>query len=317
MGYNHRLYTFRKRKGARMRLRHIEVFSAIMKTGSAVGAAKVLNISQPAVSKMLQHAERTLGFALFVRSKGKLVPTPEALRLQEELQPLDDQLARVHRVVANLSAGKEAPLRIAATSSLAHHLVPHALAAWGRAFPDAQCMLVSSLTREMIYWLLIGEIDIGFTMQAISQPNLVTTPVCNFDLYVIAPPDWWPKSVLDRPAVPADLAGQPFIALDTASPLGATVMGWLNGVEPEIKASVKTYALARALVEANVGIAVVDGFTAQAGSSAGKVQMRPIVPLAENWVYALTNSSRPPPQSADVLVRSMQESGAFSSLGRR
>ncbi|WP_017774854.1 LysR family transcriptional regulator [Paraburkholderia kururiensis] len=300
-----------------MRLRHIEVFSAIMKTGSAVGAARVLNISQPAVSKMLQHAERTLGFALFVRSKGKLVPTPEALRLQEELQPLDDQLARVHRVVANLSAGKEAPLRIAATSSLAHHLVPYALADWGRAFPNAQCMLVSSLTREMIYWLLIGEIDMGFTMQAISQPNLVTTPVCNFDLYVIAPPDWWPKRVLDRPAVPADLAGQPFIALDTASPLGVTVMGWLDGVEPEIKASVKTYALARALVEANVGIAVVDGFTAQAGASAGKVQMRPIASPTENWVYALTNSSRPPPQSADVLIRSMQALGGYSSLARQ
>ena len=300
-----------------MRLRHIEVFSAIMKTGSAVGAAKVLNISQPAVSKMLQHAERTLGFALFVRSRGKLVPTPEALRLQEELQPLDDQLARVHRVVANLSAGKEAPLRIAATSSLAHHLLPYALAAWGRAFPNAQCMLVSSLTREMVYWLLIGEIDIGFTMQAISQPNLVTTPICDFDLCVIAPPDWWPKSVLDRPAVPADLAGQPFIALDTASPLGATVMAWLDGVEPEIKASVKTYALARSLVEANVGVAIVDGFTAQAGSSARKVQMRPIVSPAENRVYALTNSSRPPPQSAEILVRSMQELGGSSSLGRR
>lgn len=300
-----------------MRLRHIEVFSAIMKTGSAVGAARLLNISQPAVSKMLQHAERTLGFALFVRSKGKLVPTPEALRLQEELQPLDDQLARVHRVAANLSAGKEAPLRIAATSSLAHHLVPYALAAWGRAFPNAQCMLVSSLTREMVYWLLIGEIDIGFTMQAISQPNLVTTPICDFDLYVIAPPDWWPKSVLDRPAVPADLAGQPFIALDTGSPLGATVMAWLDGVEPEIKASVQTYALARSLVEANVGVAIVDGFTAQAGSPTRKVQRRPIVSLAENRVYALTNSSRPPPQSAEVLVRSMQELGGSTSLGRR
>ena len=65
-----------------MRLRHIEVFSAIMLTGSTSAAAKLLNISQPSVSKMLQHAERLIGFQLFKRSKGKLVATPEALLLQ-------------------------------------------------------------------------------------------------------------------------------------------------------------------------------------------------------------------------------------------
>ena len=53
-----------------------------MLTGSTNGAAKLLHISQPAVSKMLQHAEQSAGFALFLRSKGKLVPTPEALRLR-------------------------------------------------------------------------------------------------------------------------------------------------------------------------------------------------------------------------------------------
>jgi DNA-binding transcriptional LysR family regulator len=58
-----------------VRLRHIEVFSAIMLTGSTNGAAKILNISQPAVSKILQHAEQSVGFPLFLRSKGKLVPT--------------------------------------------------------------------------------------------------------------------------------------------------------------------------------------------------------------------------------------------------
>lgn len=289
-----------------MRLRHIEIVSAIMKTGSAVGAARLLNISQPAISKMLQHAEQTLGFPLFVRSKGKLVPTPEALRLQEELQPLDDQLARIHRVVANLSSGKEAPLRIAATSALAHHLAPQALAAWCRAFPTAQCMLVASLTREMVYWLLVGEIDIGLTMQPVSHPNLVTTAVCDFSLYAIAPANWWPDSVLDKPVMPADIAGQPFISLDTGSPLGATVLAWLGGVSPEIKASVQSYALARSLVEANIGIAVVDGFTAKAGASTANIQMRKVALPAENRVYVLTNSSRPPPQSADFLLKTIR-----------
>ena len=61
-----------------MRTRHIEVFNSIYKTGSVTAAAKLLNVSQPSVSKVLAHAEQQLGFRLFERIKMKLVPTPEA-----------------------------------------------------------------------------------------------------------------------------------------------------------------------------------------------------------------------------------------------
>jgi len=61
-----------------MRLRHIELFHAIYTTGSITNAAKMLHISQPSVSKVLTHAELQLGFHLFERIKGKLIPTKEA-----------------------------------------------------------------------------------------------------------------------------------------------------------------------------------------------------------------------------------------------
>ncbi len=64
-----------------MRLRHIEVFHAVYTSGSITGAAKLLNVSQPSISKVLAHAEQQLGFALFDRHKGKIVPTREAERL--------------------------------------------------------------------------------------------------------------------------------------------------------------------------------------------------------------------------------------------
>ena len=57
-----------------MRLRHIEVFNAVMLTGSVSAAARLINVTQPAVSRILAHAELQLGFALFHRLKGRLVP---------------------------------------------------------------------------------------------------------------------------------------------------------------------------------------------------------------------------------------------------
>ncbi|UUZ51586.1 LysR family transcriptional regulator [Massilia sp. B-10] len=50
-----------------MRLRHIEVFHAIMQVGTISGAAQVLHISQLTVTKVLQHAELQLGMPLFER----------------------------------------------------------------------------------------------------------------------------------------------------------------------------------------------------------------------------------------------------------
>ena len=75
-----------------MRLRHIEIFQAIRQTGSVSAAAQLLHVSQPAVTKVLQHAELQLGFPLFLRVRGKLQPTPEALALESEVEKVTESL---------------------------------------------------------------------------------------------------------------------------------------------------------------------------------------------------------------------------------
>ena len=75
-----------------MRLRHIEIFQAIRQTGSISAAAQLLHVSQPAVTKVLQHAEQQLGFPLFLRVRGKLQVTPEALELEREVDKVSESL---------------------------------------------------------------------------------------------------------------------------------------------------------------------------------------------------------------------------------
>src|SRR4051812_49642096 len=62
-------------------LKHVEVFHAIMRTGSVTAAARLLHVTQPAVSAMLKHFENRLQMKLFERAGGRLVPTPEAQAL--------------------------------------------------------------------------------------------------------------------------------------------------------------------------------------------------------------------------------------------
>ena len=89
-----------------MRLRHIEVFNAVMLTGSVSAAARMINVTQPAVSRTLQHAELQLGFALFQRVRGRLKPTVEAQTLYPLIERLFTQLDEVQRLSASLQAGR-------------------------------------------------------------------------------------------------------------------------------------------------------------------------------------------------------------------
>ncbi len=67
-------------------LRHIEIFHAVMTTGNLTEAARMLHTSQPTVSRELARFEKVLGLRLFERTRGRLQPTVQGLRLFEEVQ---------------------------------------------------------------------------------------------------------------------------------------------------------------------------------------------------------------------------------------
>ena len=64
-----------------MDVRQIEAFHAVITYGTTARASEVLGISQPAVSKAIMSLERSIGFRLFDREKGRLVPTAEGQTL--------------------------------------------------------------------------------------------------------------------------------------------------------------------------------------------------------------------------------------------
>lgn len=147
-----------------MRLRHIEVFHAIVQAGSISGAAQILHISQPAVTKVLQHAELQLGLPLFERVKGKLLPTPEAQRLFVEVDKLNRDLIGIRRLAASLRAGESESLRVMARPALGASVLPAAMGAWAQALPNNHCRLATQHKREIGSAPLVGEDDLGLAV---------------------------------------------------------------------------------------------------------------------------------------------------------
>lgn len=268
-----------KRHCIAMRLRQIEVFRAVMLTGSGSAAARMLGVSQPVVSRVLSHAELGLGFALFERRHGRLVPTAEARALFAQVQRAWGEIERIEALAANLRRGASGLLRVAATPSLATALLPEALAAMRTAYPGVVCDLWASHTREIEAHLLAWEVDAGFAIEPPEQAAVALTPLCQGEM-VLAAPREWAAGVLHL-GERAWLAGRPFIALAEATSLGERLSARLSAAEwsPAQVLRVQTYALAGTLVERGLGYAFLDSFTAATLTPARVVLLRTDPPI--------------------------------------
>jgi len=285
-----------------MRLRHIEVFHAIMQVGTISGAAQVLHISQPAVTKVLQHAELQLGMPLFERVRGKLYPRPEAHRLFAETEKLHRDLQGIRRLAASLKGRAVETVRLVSTPTIAVSVLPAGMTAWRRAFPETRCELATHHTSEIVNALRLGEADVGLSLQDPRHPGIVAEPIAHGLLTVMAPRGTWSDAECRTPIAADGLTGE-LIGMADRDPLGEMVMAACEaqGVQPVFRTVVQTYQIARSLVEAGAGTAVVDPFTA-ASAAANQVQCRQWSPSIPVHLYLLTASHAPLSHGARELA---------------
>ena len=285
-----------------MRLRHIEVFHAIMQVGTISGAAQVLHISQPAVTKVLQHAELQLGMPLFERVRGKLYPKPEAHRLFIETEKLNRDLQGIRRLAASLKGRAVETVRLVSTPTLAISVLPQAMTAWRREFEQTRCELATYHTSEIVNALRLGEADLALSLQDPRHPGIVAEPIAQGMLTVIAPAGTWSAAECAQPIGPAGLSGE-LIGLADNDPIGEIVVAACEAqdIQPVFRTVVQTYQIARSLVEAGAGSAVVDPFTA-ASAAADKVQRRQWEPAMPVQLYLLTANHAPLSHGARELA---------------
>ena len=285
-----------------MRLRHIEVFHAIMQVGTISGAAQVLHISQPAVTKVLQHAELQLGMPLFERVRGKLYPKPEAHRLFAETEKLNRDLQGIRRLAASLKGRAVETVRLVSTPTLAISVLPQAMTAWRRDFAQTRCELATYHTSEIVNALRLGEADLALSLQDPRHPGIVAEPIAQGVLTGMAPAGTWSESECAQPIGAAGLTGE-LIGLADNDPLGEIVVAACEaqGVQPVFRTVVQTYQIARSLVEAGAGTAVVDPFTA-ASAASDKVQRRQWAPAIPVQLFLLTANHAPLSHGARELA---------------
>src|SRR3546814_2084957 len=212
-------------------LRQIEVFRAVMLTGSISSAAKLLNVSQPAISRLLAYTESRIGLNLFERIKGRLYPTPEARRLFVEVDAVYQRVQRVNEVAPDLVEKRHGTLRLAVSPSLGQTLLPIAVAKFRKRFPDVKVDTQTLISTDLVQALLTQQAEVGVAISPVSHPNLEIRPIYENHLVAVLPAT---HPLANQNEVHAsDLAGQDLIGYGAETPFGRLIAGVFgeNGVD--------------------------------------------------------------------------------------
>jgi DNA-binding transcriptional LysR family regulator len=262
-----------------MNLALLDTFAAVMKTGSATGAAALLRVSQPAVSRALRRLEDTSRLRLFERQGKRLVPTPEARLLHAELLAAQAGLDRVRQAAARLAELGTGLLRVGSSAAFGLHLVPRVLQTLLSTRPGISVsfeIASSAVVRDRV---AAGTFDVGLCADELDLAN-VAWEFLAAPPGVIVMPAAHPLAA--RPEIRArDLGGMPWIALapeDRARRRLETVLG-KAGVRVEVAAETPFSATVCEFAALGMGIGLANSLAFAAGGYATRgLVARPFVP---------------------------------------
>lgn len=274
-----------------MRLRHIEVFHAIYSTGSITNAAELLHVSQPSISKVLKHAEMQLGFELFHRVKGKLVPTPEAEALILEVNKVYAQISSLKKSALNLRGNTSGKISLSVMPALGLNILPLAIKRFHEQYPDIQFNVQTKHFEDVPTALFEYEIDIGLAFDPESHAGLGCVDIGSGELVCVHTPNLFEHK---EKVEPRDLIGQEFISIVDSGPLGDIVEKEFQLLDDRLdtRVQVQTYYIAKSLVGYGLGVSVIDEFTASA-EGPGQFQSTGFEPPMSFSVKGFYLESRP------------------------
>lgn len=290
-----------KRGETALSLRQIEVFHAVVLARSITAASKVLNVSQPSLSRTIRRMEDLLGIELFARERGGLIPTSEALLIFAEIDGIVRQISGLSGQISRIIGGEAAVFRVGATASAARALVPQALKALSVKVPSLELFFDVLSVDQMDDYLVSGRGEGIVTIAELDHPLIGGEPVGTAKLVAVVPRSH-PLAQLETIAA-ADLEGVDFIAFPDFGAHHAVIDNYLRatGVNVNIKAVVRFSDTALALANQGMGVALVDALAVM-GPIGDEVVVRKLMSPPEFQVSVVWNRMRPRSNNLKNLI---------------
>jgi DNA-binding transcriptional LysR family regulator len=290
-----------------MNLRHLEVFRHVMQTGSVRGAATLLRVSDAAASKLLSTAERRMGLVLFERKGGRLVPTPEAHRLYEDVEQLWHRVERIESLTRSLAQPTGGTLTMAISPSLGVTVVPKAAADLRVDLPELTINVELLTPRLLMQSVVEGVADIGVSFNPQQHPSVEVIDCLPCGLVCVMPSTHVlaAKSTLSV----IDLVGHPVVSFPLALDYGLSDEALFGSHSEEVsrRVNVRSGQTACWFALAGGGLAIVDAASVAGGAFPG-LASRAYECNGKIEVFVLKRRDRPLSRPATCFVDEFRRS---------
>jgi LysR family transcriptional regulator, hydrogen peroxide-inducible genes activator len=194
-------------------LRQLEYLLALADAGSFVHAARLKNVSQPALSQQLKALEDRLGVTLLERSTTRTVLTPIGRSVVAKARGVLRDVRDIETLARSAANGLTGTLRLGTTPTLGPYLLSPIIAELHRAAPGLRLYVREGIPDVQALAVTRGDLDVLLGPLPIVGDDLDIEPLFREPLYLVGAVD---SHLATGYAVdPATLAGQTLLSLDT------------------------------------------------------------------------------------------------------
>ena len=285
-------------------MRHLRLVATIAEHGSMTAAARVLNLTQPALSHQLREVESRLRAPLFVRTTRRMVLTPAGAQLAEVARNVLTQVETFERQARDGDfATARGTVRMATQCYTAYHWLPTVLRSFHNRWPNIDLRVVAEHTSSPITALREGLLDLAIVYTPTSDRRIDLRPLFDDELVVVLPPD---HKLAGRGAItPAALRGEHIFVYTSADRENGVVRDILDpaGVSPSKITHIQLTEAIIELVAAGLGVAVLAEWAVAPAVRAGAVKTARIGKqgFSRTWYAAVRSADVTPAYRLDLI----------------
>jgi DNA-binding transcriptional LysR family regulator len=291
-----------------MEIRQIRSFLSVAETLHFGRSARLLHLSQPALSLQIKSLEDELGLELLKRNRQGTILTDAGRVFRDSAAIALEQLEAATRKAQWAASGKLGRIRIGFISTAGHEIVPNLMRRFHKLYPEVEFSLRNVLTSEQVEKIQNGALDVGFLRLPLGQIHGVEiTTVHSEPLVAVVPLNH--DLARAKEVRLQDLRGEKFVMYERSYAPGFHdfLIGILSraGVVPDVSQTAGEMSTLISLVDSGMGVALLPESAAR---------------LRDAKVVACTIRDRLPPSQIGMIVSKTNDAPVvekFCELARK
>jgi DNA-binding transcriptional LysR family regulator len=207
-------------------LQQLESLVNVVEERSFSRAAKKMRLSQPSLTKHIQHLEDIVGARVMVRKQTGISLTPEGKIVYESAKRIFRMIDETGEKIARMHENESGNLSIAASTIPATYILPHLIQAFRASYPEINCFVKTRDSEETIAMILDDEAEIGFIGRPVEHRKLYAEELWKDTMILVVPQG---HKWAGRKSVSLDeVSGEPFVIREHGSATRATLEKYLH-----------------------------------------------------------------------------------------